>query len=101
MKGITLCSDCAYYSMKKHRCTRGATDPGKPTDSFYADCPLDDVEIVVRCKDCKHSGMYCFGTSKEETLACLEIEEDGFVRFATAVPPDHFCACGERRNDHA
>ena len=40
MKGITLCAECVYYSMKKHRCTRGAhieTDPKAP---FYDDCPL-------------------------------------------------------------
>lgn len=46
MKGITLCAECAYYSMKKHKCTRGATDEGKPTARFYADCPLDDVVPV-------------------------------------------------------
>ena len=42
MKGITCCADCAYYNMKKHKCIR-ATDEGKPTDHFYADCPLPDV----------------------------------------------------------
>lgn len=42
MKGITCCADCAYYNMKKHKCTR-ATDEGKPTDQFYADCPLPTV----------------------------------------------------------
>lgn len=42
MKGITCCGDCAYYNMKKHRCTR-AYDEGKATDRFYADCPLPDV----------------------------------------------------------
>ena len=42
MKGINCCADCAYYSMKKHRCTR-ASDEGKPTDHFYADCPLPTV----------------------------------------------------------
>ena len=46
MKGITLCADCAYYSMKKHRCTRGATKDPDPSASFYADCPLDEVEPV-------------------------------------------------------
>ena len=48
MKGITLCADCAYYSMKKHKCTRGATDESDPLASFYGDCPLDDVAPVVR-----------------------------------------------------
>lgn len=42
MKGITCCGDCAYYNWKKHKCTR-ATEEGKPTDHFYADCPLPDV----------------------------------------------------------
>ena len=56
--------------------------------------------VVVRCKDCKHSGMYAFGDgSKGEILACLTIEEDGFVRFATGVDPEHFCSYGERKTD--
>lgn len=55
-----------------------------------------DVVEVVRCKDCKYSGMHCFGTSKEETLACLEIEEDGFIRFATAVKADDYCSRGAK-----
>ena len=42
MKGITCCADCAYYNMKKHHCTR-ASDEGKPTAHFYADCPLPTV----------------------------------------------------------
>lgn len=46
MKGIKCCAECADYSLKKHKCTRGAKDPGKATDSFYADCPLDDAEPV-------------------------------------------------------
>lgn len=50
MKGITLCADCAYYDLKKHKCNRGATvdpDMSKGQDvRFYVDCPLDDVEPV-------------------------------------------------------
>ena len=46
MKGITLCADCAYYSMKKHCCTRGATQDPDPSAPFYADCPLDEVVPV-------------------------------------------------------
>ena len=63
------------------------------------DAPAADVVEVVRCKDCKYSGMYCFGTSKEETLACLETEEDGFIRFATSVKADDYCSRGERKMD--
>lgn len=46
-KLIHCCGECAYYSHSKHRCTRGATDEGKPQDKFYADCPLDDLEAVA------------------------------------------------------
>ena len=46
MKGIKCCAECADYSLKKHKCTCGAKDPGKASDSFYADCPLDDAELV-------------------------------------------------------
>lgn len=46
MKGITVCGDCAYYSMKKHKCTRGCTDEGTAQDHFYVDCPLPDVSPV-------------------------------------------------------
>ena len=46
MKGITLCAECAYYSMKKHRCTRGATNDHDPRDRFYADCPLPEAHPV-------------------------------------------------------
>lgn len=46
LKGIKLCAECAFYSMKKHKCMNGATDEGKATDKFYADCPLWDVVPV-------------------------------------------------------
>lgn len=92
MKGITLCAECAYYSMKKHKCTRGATDEGEPTARFYADCPLDDVAPVVRCKDCKYwtydnyfKHNYCSHTLGMRHC-CLE---------------DNYCSYGERRtNEH-
>lgn len=54
-------------------------------------------ECIVRCKDCKHSGMYAFGCGEHEHLACLEIEEDGFVGMATRVNDDDYCSRGERK----
>ena len=76
-------------------------EPCEPSDcdwmAFIDKEPAADVVEVVRCKDCKYSGMYCFGTSKEETLACLETEEDGFIRFATSVKADDYCSRGERK----
>lgn len=56
-------------------------------------------EQVVRCKDCKRSGMYDFGCGDRVHLACLEIEEDGFVTMATAVNDDDFCSRGERKEE--
>ena len=37
---IYCCGDCIYYDMKKHKCRLGAHEEGKPTDSFYRDCPM-------------------------------------------------------------
>lgn len=37
---IYCCGDCVYYSMKKHRCTRGAKKEPGPRNHFYRDCPL-------------------------------------------------------------
>lgn len=61
------------------------------------EAPTIDAVPVVRCKDCKYSGMYCFGDSIEKILACLTVEEDGFIRAATSVDPDAFCSYGERK----
>lgn len=64
MKGIKCCGECAYYSMKKHKCTRGFT-AGMASDIFFTDCDLPDVEIVkhgrwirviaenYECSECK------------------------------------------------
>lgn len=86
MKGITLCAECAYYSMKKHKCTRGATDEGTATSRFYADCPLDTVVPVSQykkmveeynqlrenfvdffCSGSMNPAPYCLNTCKECT----------------------------------
>ena len=37
---IYLCGDCIQYNWKKHKCNLGAHEEGKPSDSFYQDCPL-------------------------------------------------------------
>lgn len=46
MKGITCCAECSYYSMKKHKCSRGAKkEPDLQSGDdvrFFVDCPLDD-----------------------------------------------------------
>ncbi len=42
---IGCCGDCPYYNYRIHRCKQGATDEGKQTDNFYADCPLKWREV--------------------------------------------------------
>ena len=37
---IYCCGDCVNYNWKKHCCKLGAHEEGKPSDSFYQDCPL-------------------------------------------------------------
>lgn len=68
-------------------------------EGLLASQPAADVVEVVSCKDCKRSGMYAFGCGDKEELACLEIEEDGFILFATAVDPNGYCSNGERKDD--
>ena len=67
-------------------------------DEAARDLVANGVVPVVRCKDCKHSGMYAFGCGDAE-LACLDVEEDGFIRMASSVDPNGFCSFGERRDD--
>jgi hypothetical protein len=87
MKGIKCCAECADYSLKKHKCTRGAKDAGKATDSFYADCPLDDAEPVRhgRWIPTKLKGYYeCSACSYEHT----------------SNPAQRFCSyCGARMDE--
>ena len=61
--------------------------------------PAVDAVEVVRCKDCKKSGMYAFGCDVTERLACLDIDDFGCVHMATSVEPLGFCSDGERRTD--
>ena len=63
------------------------------------EAPAAGVVEVLRCKDCKRSGMYAFGCGEQEHLACLEIEDDGFVQMATAVNDDDYCSRGERKEE--
>ena len=42
---VSCCGDCPYYNWKKHKCGKGAEEEGKPSDSFYMDCPLKWKEV--------------------------------------------------------
>lgn len=57
--------------------------------------PSDDVEQVIRCKDCKHYRNYPNG------LCYLHTEPKsnarGYSGEAVCVEPDDFCSYGERK----
>lgn len=84
MKGITVCGDCAYYSMKKHKCTRGCTDEGDACARFYVDCPLPDVRPVVYCEKCRYY--------HKETGKCLNMNG-----LAQRVHLTDFCSYGSTK----
>lgn len=48
---IYLCGDCGFYNWKKHKCSRGAHEKGKPQDKFYLDCPLGICEEEINEND--------------------------------------------------
>ena len=92
------CGDCIHADICKE-VNGGWFSPKNPAYCKGFKDRTNFVE-VVRCKDCKRSGMYAFGDgSNGEHLACLTIEDDGFVRFATSVEPNHFCGYGERKDN--
>ena len=125
MKGIACCADCAYYNLRKHRCTRGCKDEGAAQDHFYRDCPLPDVIAtgadvisVVRCKDCKHRPRLVqtndpdydpdWGGPTENGLALVFPDDfdnpcpcKGADRWDSWIPNDDFyCASGERKENN-
>lgn len=93
MKGITYCGACADYDLKKHRCKRGAKQESNPQDKFFDDCPLPNVEQIVRCGDCKHFREYItVGTVCTKYVKSLGGREVGL----RATGKDDFCNYGER-----
>ena len=77
MKGIDCCGQCADYSYKLHKCTRGFSQ-GVASDSFYTDCDLPEAETVKHgrweincdgyypyCSNCKNEPQ-----GREMTLYC-------------------------------
>lgn len=93
MKGITYCGACADYDIKKHRCKRGAKQESNPQDKFFDDCPLPNVEQIVRCKDCKHHRTYMGRDMCAKNVKLLGGREVGLC----ATGKDDFCNYGERK----
>lgn len=54
MKGISICSECGNYNIKKHRCMMGCTKESNPSNPFFDDCPLVDVEPIIHAKWLHH-----------------------------------------------
>lgn len=52
------------------------------------------VGELVRCKDCRF-GMWTKNFLGEDRIAC--IKEESFVQEDRALPPEWFCADGEKR----
>ena len=103
MKGITLCAECAYYNIKKHKCNRGAVeepDREKGDDMrFFKDCPLPDVERA-RNLPSKHEAY----DNSCDTLWKLDIEErevtcpncGASVSIIVAATGNYCPCCGHR-----
>jgi hypothetical protein len=57
---VYLCGSCIHYIWKKHQCSLGAHEEGKPTDTFFRDCPLgiciepdeEPSSPIVTCGNC-------------------------------------------------
>lgn len=62
----------------------------KLLSAFADQPPLTDVIEVVRCKDCKH-----FYVGKFANGCFLDHDQN-----VNSLPPDFFCADGERREDN-
>lgn len=96
MKGIKCCGECAYYDMEKHRCTRGAKNPGKATDSFYADCPLDDAKPV-------QNGYWYIERKNAMSYGCTKCSNchvAAALRGSVIAPNEYYCKnCGSKNSD--
>ena len=57
----------------------------------------EDRVPVVRCKDCVHFKMHCFGSDKTPKPACCETDDDGTVRFASVTDRNGYCFRGKKR----
>lgn len=90
MKGIKFCGECGYYSYKLHKCTNGAIDEGNAKDPFYADCPLDDVAKVVRCKDCMYQ------RTADGFYACHKFVG---ANVSIITNPNNYCSLGRRKEN--
>ena len=59
------------------------------------DLATDDVEKIIRCKDCKHytktyDGDYC---------CRLHTDKVGYCDFSVDMKPDDFCSYGEKKEE--
>ena len=73
-----------------------------PIDDALKLEPIADVVEVVRCKDCKHGRPIDPGRSPEKYFKsdCVVCECEDVVGDEPMIyKPDHFCGCGERKEN--
>ena len=71
---IYCCGDCIQYNWKKHKCNLGAHVEGKPSDSFFQDCPLglhEEDEILPSAEPERKKGEW-IDTTWKHTYKCSE-----------------------------
>lgn len=71
----------------------------KATDIYSAieNAPTVDAVPVVRCKDCKHSGLYEDGTVFCKLHSERGEHEERHGSYSVWMEPDDFCSYGEKR----
>ncbi len=99
MKGIELCADCAYYSMKTHKCGLGCTiepDLEKGEDvRFFVDCLLPEVQEIRHghwIKENREVGG-CFKLY-QSYIHCSECGNEHY--YGTGTMPKYCDECGAR-----
>ena len=95
MKGIELCADCAYYSMKTHKCGLGCTiepDLEKGEDvRFFVDCLLPEVQEIRHGRWINVIG---------DDYECSECKAAVWSRNTNPIENYHYCwRCGAKMDD--
>ncbi|MBO5837243.1 MAG: hypothetical protein J6Q92_05050 [Oscillospiraceae bacterium] len=79
------------------------SDPMTSLDELLkriAEAPTVDAVPVVRCKGCKHSGLYEDGTVFCKLHSERGEHEERHGSYSVWMEPDDFCSYGERRTDN-
>ena len=91
------CEDCPYYDIENCNdalCLDALSLLKEQDNCENCAIAIEDRQLVVRCKDCKHL------FDGEHTKNCCDalMEKTGWLK-EISVSPDWFCADGERQGD--